>query len=26
MGKVEAQIERLPALKKWFINIVAHPD
>ena len=26
MGKVEAQIERLPTLKKWFINIVAHPD
>jgi Rhodopirellula transposase DDE domain len=26
MGKVESQIERLPALKKWFINIVAHPD
>jgi hypothetical protein len=26
MGKIEAQIERLPALKKWFVNIVAHPD
>jgi hypothetical protein len=26
MGKIEAQIERLPALKKWFVNIVPHPD
>ena len=26
MGKIEAQIERLPALKKWFVSIIAHPD
>lgn len=26
MGKIEAQIERLPALKKWFVNIVARLD
>ena len=26
MGKIEAQIERLPDLKKWFVNIIAHPD
>ena len=26
MAEVEKQIERLPELQKWFVNIMAHPS